>query len=65
MNYTFVAVSLYVLMRGLQVLLEDYKDKDKARMAIKIVAALLVYAAFASLVVWYVDINLLGFDSDK
>lgn len=64
MNYALFAVSMYVLMRGLQVLLENSK-LPFAGLIIKISAIVLVYAAAASLIVWYVEIPLLGFDPDK
>lgn len=66
MNYTFFAISLYIAMRGLQVLLEDHMQKKWAKNLIKTVTILMLYAAFSSLVVWYYEgIFFLGFDPNK
>ena len=63
MNYTFFAVSMYIVMRGLQVLLEDHMHKKWAKNLIKIVAILMLYTAFSSMAVWYYEgIDFLGFD---
>ncbi len=65
MNYTLFAIACYIVMRGLQVLLVEYMDKIWYKVIIKSVTAAMLYAALASLVVWYEKINLLGFDPTK
>jgi hypothetical protein len=65
MNYTLFAIACYIVMRGLQVLLVEYMDKVWYKVVIKSVTVAMLYAALASLVVWYEKINLLGFDSTK
>ncbi len=64
MNYTFFAVSMYIMMRGLQVLFEDQQDKKWVKYFIRAVTVFMLYAAFASLVVWYTanEVHFLGFD---
>ena len=65
MNYSLFAIACYIVMRGLQVLLVEYLDKLWYKIVIKSVTAVMLYAALASLVVWYEKINLLGFDPTK
>jgi len=63
MNYTFFAISMYIVMRGFQVLLEDHMQKKWAKNLIKAVTILMLYTAFSSFIVWYYeDIHFLGFD---
>jgi len=64
MSYTFVAVSCYIIMRGFQVLFEDrLKDPESySRVVLKIVTAIMIYAAIASIITFYKQIPLLGFD---
>jgi hypothetical protein len=52
-------------MRGLQVLFVEYLDRLWYKVVIKSVTVAMLYAALASLVVWYEKINLLGFDPTK
>lgn len=65
MNYTLVAIACYIVMRGLQVLLVEYLDKRWYKIIVKSVTVVMLYAALASVVVWYHKINLLGFDPTK
>ncbi len=65
MNYTLFAISCYIVMRGLQVLFIEYLDKFWCKIVIKSVTVAMLYAALASLVVWYEKVNLLGFDPTK
>lgn len=65
MNYTLFAIACYIVMRGLQVLFVEYLDKLWYKALIKSVTVAMLYAALASLVVWYEKINLLGFDPTK
>ena len=65
MNYTLFAIACYIIMRGLQVLFVEYLDKMWYKIVIKSVTVVMLYAALASLVVWYQKLNLLGFDATK
>jgi len=65
MNYTLFAIACYIVMRGLQVLFVEYLEKLWCKVVIKSVTVVMLYAALASLVVWYEKINLLGFDPTK
>lgn len=65
MNYTLFAIACYIVMRGLQVLFGEYLEKMWYKVVIKSVTVAMLYAALASLVVWYEKINLLGFDPTK
>jgi hypothetical protein len=65
MNYTLVAIACYIVMRGLQVLFVEYLDKLWYKVVIKSATVVMLYAALASLVVWYHKVNLLGFDATK
>jgi hypothetical protein len=65
MNYTLFAIGCYIVMRGLQVLLVEYLETLWYKVVVKSVTVVMLYAALASLVVWYEKINLLGFDPTK
>ena len=65
MNYTLFAIACYITMRGLQVLFAEYLEKTWYKVVVKSVTVVMLYAALASLVVWYHKINLLGFDATK
>jgi len=65
MNYTLFAIGCYIVMRGLQVLLVEYLETIWYKVVVKSVTLVMLYAALASLVVWYEKINLLGFDPTK
>jgi hypothetical protein len=65
MNYTLFAIACYIVMRGLQVLFAEYVQKLWYKIIIKSVTVIMLYAALASLVVWYEKISLLGFDPTK
>jgi hypothetical protein len=62
MNYTFFAIACYIIMRGLQVLMEDKLDVRWCKILIKSVTVIMLYAALASLIIWYKEIPFLGFD---
>jgi len=65
MNYTLFAIACYIVMRGLQVLFEEYAQKMWYKVVIKSVTVVMLYAALASLVNWYEKLWLLGFDPTK
>jgi hypothetical protein len=65
MNYTLFAIACYIVMRGLQVLFEEYAQKTWYKVVIKSMTVVMLYAALASLVNWYEKIWLLGFDPTK
>lgn len=65
MNYTFFTIACYVIMRGLQVLFEEHNQKKWYKILIKVVTIIMLYAALASLIVWYKDIAFLGFSAGK
>jgi hypothetical protein len=65
MNYTLFAIAWYIIMRGLQVLFAEHLEKKWFRTLIKIVTVVMLYAALASIIVWYKEIQLLGFDPSK
>jgi hypothetical protein len=65
MNYTFFAIACYILMRGLQVLFEDNLKARWCKIVVKSVTVIMLYAALASLLVWYKEIPFLGFDPSK
>ena len=62
MNYTFFAIACYIIMRGLQVLFEDYNQEQWFKVLIRVVTGVMLYAALASLIVWYGQIKFLGFN---
>jgi len=65
MNYTLFAIACYIIMRGLQVLFSEYSQKMWYKVVIKSATVVMLYAALASVLVWYEKINLLGFDASK
>ncbi len=65
MNYTFFAIGAYILMRGVQTLFQGQEKKKWYRILITAVTAVVIYAALASLIVWYKEIRFLGFDPSK
>ena len=65
MNYAFFAIACYILMRGLQVLLEDHLKERWCKILIRVVTLIMLYAALASLIVWYVEFSFLGFSPSK
>jgi hypothetical protein len=65
MNYTFFAIACYIVMRGLQVLFEEKLQARWCRVLIKTVTIIMLYAALASLIVWYKEIPFLGFSPSK
>ncbi len=62
MNYTFFAIACYIVMRGIQVLFEEQNQKKWYKVLLKVVTVIMLFAALASLVVWYKEIWFLGFD---
>ena len=65
MNYTLFAIACYIIMRGLQVLFEEHNKKKWYRTLVKVVTVVMLYAALASIIVWYLEIPFLGFDPGK
>ncbi len=65
MNYTLFAIACYIVMRGLRVLFAEYLDRPWCKWLVKSVTVVMLYAALASLFVWYQKANLLGFDPTK
>jgi uncharacterized membrane protein YcjF (UPF0283 family) len=65
MNYTLFAIACYIVMRGLQVLFEEYARRTWYKIVIKSMTLVMLYAALASLVNWYGKFWLLGFDPTK
>ncbi|MDD5067194.1 MAG: hypothetical protein PHF84_09125 [bacterium] len=65
MNYTFFAIGCYIIMRGLQVLFEEKKEKKWARLLIKGWTVFTLYAGLASLAVWYIEVPFLIFQAGK
>jgi hypothetical protein len=65
MNYTFFAIGCYIVMRGLQVLFEEQSQKTWFKILIKVIAVITIYAALASLIVWYKEVSLLGFNAGE
>jgi hypothetical protein len=65
MNYTFFAIACYIIMRGVQVLFAEYTHKKWYKTLLKVVIIIMLYAALASLVVWYKEIAFLGFSPGK
>jgi len=62
MNYTLFAVGCYVGMRALQVLCEGSEKVKWVHVLIKVVGFITLYAALASVIVWYKEIPFLGFE---
>lgn len=62
MSYTFFAVGCYIAMRAAQVLCQGREKERWATVLIRAVAVVTLYAALASLIIWYKEIPLLGFD---
>jgi hypothetical protein len=65
MNYTLFAIACYIVMRGMQVLFEESLKKKWFKITIKIITIVMIYAALASIIVWYQEIHLLGFSPSK
>ena len=65
MNCAFYTIAGYIVMRGLQVLFAEYAQKLWYKIVIKSMTVVMLYAALASLVVWYEKIQFLGFDPTK
>ena len=65
MNYTLFAIGCYIVMRGLQVLFEENLQAKWCKVLIKTVTVIMLYAALASLIVWYKEIPFLGFNPGK
>jgi hypothetical protein len=63
MNYTFFAIACYIVLRAFQVLFEEKSKKKWYRNSVKVIALITLYSGFASLLVWYLEIHLLGFCS--
>ena len=66
--YTLFAISCYIILRGLQVLLEEHAQKTWYKRLIKTWTVLMLYAALVSLIVFYgelSDIWFLGFSAGE
>ena len=64
--YTMYAISCYIIMRGLQVLLEQHNQKQWYKNLIGTWTVFTRYSAVASLIVFYnEDLNLLGFSASN
>jgi hypothetical protein len=62
MNYALFAIACYIVMRGLQVLLEEHLQKRWCRILVKAWTVFTLYAALASLLVYYLGkVHFLGF----
>ncbi len=59
MPYTFYAIACYILMRGLQVLLEEYKNKLWYKILIKTVTVFMLIVALVAIINMYDKINIL------
>lgn len=62
--YTMFAISCYIILRGLQVLLEEHVQKTWYKRLIKTWTVVMLYAALVSLIVFYgelAEIPFLGF----
>ena len=59
MPYTFYAISCYILMRGLQVLFEEYKDKLWYKILIKTITVCMLIVALVAIINMYDEINIL------
>jgi uncharacterized membrane protein len=62
MNYTFFAIGCYIVMRAVPVLFEDQAQQKWYKVTLKVIALITLYAGLASVIVWYKEMNLLGFD---
>ncbi len=64
--YTLFAISCYIILRGLQVLLGEYEDRKWYKITVKTWTVVMLYAALVSLIVFYgrlADIHFLGFEA--
>ena len=64
--YTLFAISCYIILRGLQVLLEEYKVRKWYKVTIKTWTVVMLYAALVSLIIFYgelAEIPFLGFSA--
>ena len=59
MSYTFYTISCYILMRGLQVLFEEYKDKFWYNILIKAVTIFMLIVALVAIINMYKEVNIL------
>ena len=51
--YTLFAISCYIILRGLQVLLEEHLQRRWCKRLMKTWTVIMLYAAFVSLIVFY------------
>jgi hypothetical protein len=59
MPYTFYAISCYILMRGIQVLFEEYKDKLWYKILIKTITVGMLIVALVAIINMYGEHNFL------
>jgi hypothetical protein len=62
MDYTFFAISCYIVMRAFRQIFEEYREKTWFKIIYKIMAGVTCYAGLAAILVWFVQIRFLGFD---
>jgi len=62
MSYALFAIACYIILRGLQVLLEEHLQKKWCKTLVKVWTVFMLYAALASLLVYYLGkVHFLGF----
>ena len=64
MPYTFYAIACYILMRGLQVLFEEYKKALWYKILIKSVTTFMLIVALLAIANLYNELNLLGINTE-
>ena len=64
MPYTFYAIACYIVMRGLQVLFEEYKEALWYKILIKSVTAFMLVVALLAIANLYNELNLLGINME-
>ena len=65
MGYVLFSISAYIFMRAFEVVFGDQKRKKWCQITLRVIGCAVLYAAFASMIVFYIDgIHLLGFDPD-
>jgi len=65
MDYSLFAIGCYIVMRAFQVLFEEQAKKGWYKIVLKVITVGTLYAAIASLIIYYQKILLLGFDPTK
>ncbi len=65
MNYIFVAIGCYIIMRAFEVIFAEQKGQTWCRWTLRVIAVIALYAALAGVIVYYKEIPFLGFDPSK